>query len=69
MDLNERISKQLKLEMKKQGVTQVALAERMGLKLASVNQVVNGKRSGVAKPLEAILDALDLELVVKPKDG
>lgn len=51
----------------RRGLTQEALAERAGLRQATISTVENGNPEARLHTLAVILAALDLELVVRPR--
>ena len=53
--------------MSEQGLTQQALAERLGIKQPSVAAVISGARGTIPQSLIDVLDALNLELYVREK--
>jgi transcriptional regulator with XRE-family HTH domain len=53
--------------MKERGLSQQALAEKVGISQGMVAQYLRGHRGKPADSFQAILDALDLELTVTPK--
>lgn len=67
MKVNAKIRQQIYDYMKEKGVSQVDIAKQLGITPQSVSQVLRGDRSQIRSPLIAILDVLDLELVVQPK--
>ena len=53
--------------MQADGVTQTALAERMGIERTNLVRIVNGHIGTVPKRWQQLLDELGLELVAVPK--
>jgi transcriptional regulator with XRE-family HTH domain len=53
---------------KKKGLTQLQLAEDIGMSHAPINHVENGGESISLKNLRLITDRLGLEVVIKSKD-
>lgn len=53
--------------MKEQGMTQEALADRLGTMQPSIARLLNGKSGVVPKLWQEVLDELELELTVKKK--
>lgn len=49
-------------------ITQAALAQRLGTSQPAIAALVNGSRGQVPQSLINLLDALDLELHVRPKE-
>lgn len=68
MDPNARIKEAMRRRMAEQGVSQVELARRLGIKQPSVAGILSQGRAKVPQSLIDALDALDLELVVRPKE-
>ncbi|MDL2342533.1 XRE family transcriptional regulator [Deinococcus sp. MIMF12] len=50
------------------GFTHAALAQKLGIKPPSVTAVLTRKRGLIPQSLLDVLDALDLELIVQPKE-
>jgi len=48
-------------------LTQQELAQRLGIKQPSVADLLSGRRGQVPQSLIDLLDALDLEIVIRPK--
>ena len=57
----------VKRVMHEEGLTQAALAERLGVKQPSVADILSGRRGRQPESLLNLLDALGLELTVMPK--
>ncbi len=57
----------LKRTMREQGLTQAALAERLGIKQPSVADILTGRRGRQPESLLNLLDAVGLELTIQPK--
>lgn len=57
----------VKRVMHEEGLTQAALAERLGVKQPSVADILSGRRGRQPESLLNLLDALGLELTVTPK--
>ncbi len=53
--------------MKEKGLTQAALAERLGIKQPSVADILTGRRGRQPESLLNLLDAAGLELTIQPK--
>lgn len=68
MTTDARIREAIRQAMSEQGVTQQAIANRLGVKQPSVSAVVSGSRGIIPQSLVNILDVLSLELVVRPKN-
>lgn len=65
--MTDEIRQQVRDEMSHQQVTQKALAERTGINLQYVWDMLNGKSSNMPRRWGQVLDALGLELVVRRK--
>ena len=68
MTTDARIREAIRQAMSEQGMTQQAVADRLGVKQPSVGAVVSGRRGVIPKSLIDILDVLSLELYVRPKN-
>lgn len=66
MDTGEAIKKQIMEHMRRRGVSQADLAERLGKSRQTVSTTLLHRR-GVSQGLSEILDTLGLELTVQPK--
>lgn len=66
-DSDKAIRDTVKRVMHKEGLTQAALAERLGVKQPSVADILSGRRGRQPESLLNLLDALGLELTVTPK--
>jgi predicted transcriptional regulator len=64
-DTDNAIRRAVVEEMARQGITQTALAERMGVTRSHVSQMLSGYRGKVPESLVELLAALGLELTVK----
>ena len=53
--------------MKEKGLTQAALAKRLGIKQPSVADILSGRRGRQPESLLNLLDAAGLELTIQPK--
>jgi antitoxin component HigA of HigAB toxin-antitoxin module len=65
--MNDRIKAAIRTVLEERGITQEELAQKLGIKQPSVAQVLSSRRAKVPQSLLDILEALDLELVVVPK--
>lgn len=67
----EQVIRQIRTHMEAHGVTQAQLARQINPGAAnaaqSLNQYFSGRRSLFSKSGRAILDALGLEVVIRPK--
>ncbi len=68
MTTDARIREAIRQAMSEQGMTQQAVADRLGVKQPSVGAVVSGRRGAIPQSLLDILDVLSLELYVRPKN-
>ncbi len=59
----------IKEQRKAKGITQLELAEQLGISHAPIYHLENGKESVSIKKARLILDAIGCELVIKAKDG
>ncbi len=66
--VNEKIVKTVKAKMKEDGVTQEALANRLGMKRTNLVRMVNGHIGSVPRRWQEVLDELGLELIAVPKE-
>jgi transcriptional regulator with XRE-family HTH domain len=68
MDTDSRIRKEIENAMRQKGMSQAELARRLGVKAQSIHPILKGARGKQPQSLLDILDALDLELTVQPRD-
>lgn len=66
MDVDAKVKAEVKARMRELKITQAELAERLGIKQPSVAAVLS-KTAAVNQGFADVLNALDLELYVKPK--
>lgn len=66
MDVDGAIKNQVKAYMRRAGITQKELADRLNIKQPSVAAAL-GKTTAVNQGFVGILDALGLELAVRPR--
>ncbi len=66
-NVNEPIRQELKKVMKEKGLTQKALADRVGVTQSAVQQILSGYRVRPAPLFDRILETLGYEMVIKPK--
>jgi transcriptional regulator with XRE-family HTH domain len=66
MDMNEQIRKVAKEALEKKKISQLELAQKAGVRQATVSRFLTGER-GKADTASEILGALGLELVAVPK--
>jgi predicted transcriptional regulator len=67
-DTDNAIRRAVVEEMTRQGMTQTALAEKLGVTRSHVSQMLSGYRGKVPESLVELLTALGLELTVKRSD-
>ena len=65
--MNDKIVETVKAKMKHDGITQEALANRLGMARTNLVRLVNGHVGSVPKRWQDVLDELGLELVAVPK--
>lgn len=63
--MTDHIREEVRVAMLRQGVTQAALAERLGLSRQHVSAMLHGRRSNLPEAWEKLLDELGLELIVR----
>ena len=66
--MNDKIVETVKAKMKDDGITQEALANRLGMARTNLVRLVNGHVGSVPKRWQDVLDALGLELIAVPKE-
>ena len=67
MSMDARIRADILGHIEQQGISQVEVAKRIGVAPQSVNRFLKGERGSLPKSMVDVLDALDLELHVRPK--
>lgn len=65
--MNDKIVETVKAKMKNDGITQEALANRLGMARTNLVRLVNGHVGSVPKRWQDVLNELGLELVAVPK--
>lgn len=65
--MNNKVVRTVRAKMKADGVTQEALAKRLGMERTNLVRLVNGHVGSVPKRWQQVLDELGLELVAVPK--
>lgn len=65
--VNETIRQQIKDELKTERLTQKELAMKSGVREDYVSKVLRGERVSTPQEFQSILEALSLELIVRPK--
>ena len=66
--MNDKIVQTVKTKMKEDGVTQEALAKRLGMERTNLVRLVNGHVGSVPRRWQEVLDELGLELIAVPKE-
>ena len=64
----ERLRVQIEKARTERGLTHAALAEKLGIKPPSVTVVLTRKSGKIPQSLLDVLEALDLELIVRPRE-
>ena len=67
--INQKIREAMANALRDEGITAAELAKRLGKTRSYGYQLTTGDRAKVPDSLVAALDALNLELYVRPKDG
>ncbi len=65
--MTDKIRKLTGEAIKHKKLSRSDIAERSGLRADHIDKLLNGRRVGTAETWTQLLDALGLELVVKPK--
>ncbi|WP_234009015.1 helix-turn-helix domain-containing protein [Deinococcus sp. NW-56] len=68
VDQRIREAMRLAMEMRSPRLTQAVLAERLGISQPAVAALLSGRRGQIPQSLVDLLEALDLELTVQPKE-
>ena len=66
-DVTDHIREEVHVAMVRQRLSQVGLAERVGLTPQHISALLNGHRGRLPEAWLKILDDVGLELVVRPK--
>ena len=66
--VNQDVRTQVKAVMKEKGLTQQAIADKLGVDRVYVNRMLSGHASQVPGRWSEMLELLGLELTVKTKD-
>jgi transcriptional regulator with XRE-family HTH domain len=66
--MNEKIVQTVKAKMKADGISQQALANRLGMERTNLVRLVNGHVGSVPRRWQEVLDELGLELIAVPKE-
>lgn len=67
--MNEDVRLAVKERLGKRGLSQADLAKAVGMERPNITRMLAGRSGQIPENWQKILDYLDLELVVKPKDG
>ena len=59
----------VKARMKERGITQVKLAQEVGMEQPNIQRLLAGRVGAVPESWQKVLDALGLELVAQNKEG
>ena len=65
MDIRHAIDQR----MREKKIKQKEIAEKLGVSVQAVSQIVNGQRGSIPDSLANLLEALDLRLIAIPKDA
>lgn len=65
--MTEHIREEVRVAMIRQRVSQTELAEKTGLSRQHINHLLTGHRGKLPAAWEKLLDSLDLELTIRPK--
>ena len=66
--MNRTVRTQVKEAIRKRGLTQSEMAERLGVERQYISLMLTGKRGGVPDKWQELLDELGLELTLQPKE-
>lgn len=69
MKMNDQVRQVVKARMKERGVTQVKLAQEVGMEQPNIQRLLAGRVGAVPDSWQKVLDALGLELVAQLKQG
>lgn len=67
MSMDAQIRADILSYLEQQSISQVEVAKRIGIAPQSVNRFLKGERGSLPKSMVEVLDALGLELYVRPK--
>jgi transcriptional regulator with XRE-family HTH domain len=68
MSVNAEIRRAIRVELARRGLKQKDLSEMTEISPQHISQLMSGKSGNLAKGWDAILSALDLQLIAVPKD-
>lgn len=66
-DVNQDVCRQVKAVMREDGITQEALAQKMGVDRIYINRMLNNNTSKIPLRWGQVLSILGLELVIRRK--
>ena len=69
MKMNDQVRQVVKACMKERGMTQVKLAQEVGMEQPNIQRLLAGRVGAVPDSWQKVLDALGLELVAQLKQG
>ena len=69
MKMNDQVRQVVKARMKERGMTQVKLAQEVGMEQPNIQRLLAGRVGAVPDSWQKVLDALGLELVAQLKQG
>ena len=69
MKMNYQVRQVVKARMKERGMTQVKLAQEVGMEQPNIQRLLAGRVGAVPDSWQKVLDALGLELVAQLKQG
>ena len=69
MKMNEQVRQTVKARMKERGITQVKLAQEVGMEQPNIQRLLAGRVGAVPDSWQRVLDALGLELIAVSKQG
>ena len=67
--MNDQVRQVVKARMKERGMTQVKLAQEVGMEQPNIQRLLAGRVGAVPDSWQKVLDALGLELVAQLKQG
>ena len=67
--MNDQVRQVVKARMKERGMTQVKLAQEVGMEQPNIQRLLAGRVGAVPDSWQKVLDALGLELVAQLKKG
>jgi transcriptional regulator with XRE-family HTH domain len=64
---NRRLRQEIERHMRRERITQAELARRLGMSPQYLSDVLTGRRSRLPRSLEKVLEALELEIELRPQ--